>query len=306
MTIASLLEVRLVDGRTPPVGAPARLLIALDGGLTARPEKRGRKHLLRALSELLERAPTDDELDAVLAPLVASGAVEDCGPYEPAYMNIPQLFPGMKVPRVREPTPYDSPQDGERCYRLTPAGHRTARLCLGLHNVFIGPPWLLGADRIDDQVVLAIGARQLATRLAIGLTCSNTPEPDIDAALARVVADGLADEGGAGEEGMRYAATLAGEVRHKALRTEVSAIAQRLFLEASGASVPPPVPLQLAPDRKLALLQSISEERLCREVIMPMLQAMGFFGVTYNNGPQERGKDIYCWRTDVTVRRWTS
>jgi hypothetical protein len=46
-------------------------------------------------------------------------------------------------------------------------------------------------------------------------------------------------------------------------------------------------------------LRNINEDRLCLEVLIPLLQAMQFRDVTYTHGGSgEQGKDIVCWKED--------
>ena len=47
-----------------------------------------------------------------------------------------------------------------------------------------------------------------------------------------------------------------------------------------------------------AELQKIQENKLTREFIIPLLDAMGFHNITHSGGPSEEGKDIIFWDRD--------
>jgi hypothetical protein len=52
------------------------------------------------------------------------------------------------------------------------------------------------------------------------------------------------------------------------------------------------------------LIQSMNEDRLCLDVLIPLLRAMNFRNVTYTHGGSgEQGKDIVCWKEDVLGSR---
>jgi hypothetical protein len=47
------------------------------------------------------------------------------------------------------------------------------------------------------------------------------------------------------------------------------------------------------------IIQNMNEDRLCLEVLIPLLQAIKFSDVTYTHGGAgEQGKDIVCWKED--------
>ena len=303
MTIASLIEVRLADGSEPPAGAAARLLVDFDPFWSMH-GLRGRRRLLGVLSEEIGRVASDAELDAVLSSLLGRGFIESQGEYVGEYMGPfgvgPNISEGARI-RISQP---DEPEVGEWCYRPTFAGLRAARLCAELRAPMGRCPWVLGSDRVDDQVVLAAGGGS-GTALEFSLRCSNTPEQQIGDAVARLVAGDVLEPDGDRDGTPLYRPTLAGEVRCRELKKEVGSVVARLVLPPAGWEQAVPAALRIQPERKLELLGNLTEDQLCRRVIMPLLTAIGFLDVTYNGGPQERGKDIYCWRADeLGAHQW--
>jgi len=301
MAIASLLEVRMADGSEPPTGSAARLLADFDLS-AAMHGARGRRRLLGVLTEDLDRVASDAELDLVLSSLRESNFIVDRGEHVAEYLEPPDLGPEFRAkalrPRIRRP---DEPEVGEQCYSATLIGLRAARLCAGLRNRQTRPPWLLGGDRVEDQILLSIGG-SVASTLQVTLDCCNTPEEQISPAIAKLVASGLLETVG-DDETPRYRASLAGTVRQRTLLNDVIAVLMRLALPPNGSEGAIPPALRIQPERKLGLLKSLNEEQLCRRVIIPLLEAMGYLDVSYNNGPQERGKDIFCWKTDELGER---
>ena len=59
----------------------------------------------------------------------------------------------------------------------------------------------------------------------------------------------------------------------------------------------------MAESTKLKRLAELSEKALRDTVLAPLLARMGYKGVTVYHGPQERGKDIVCYREDELGER---
>ena len=298
----SILDVRLADGSEPPTGAPARVLIALDAVMHSEPETMGREHLLRALSEYLDVVPSQSELDAVLTPLIQRGWVTDCGSYEPEYLPLPDFAAGIALPKLRKPR-MNPPKDGEQCYKLTSEGRRVARVCVGL--VYPAPrPWFLGDERVNDQIVLATNDHS-TTLNGAALDLPHLREDRIVVAVEAAIDAGLLER--AADDATKWSLTVAGALHKKRLEGEIGAVFVRMLACGAPDDKQIPVALRLDPARKLELLKSFTEEELCVRVVMPLLEALGFLDVTYNNGPQERGKDIYCWKPDeLGEQQWLS
>jgi hypothetical protein len=57
---------------------------------------------------------------------------------------------------------------------------------------------------------------------------------------------------------------------------------------------------------KIAKTSGLSEKKLCREVLIPLFNSMGYRGVKEYHGTGERGKDIvYYWLNNLGDREYT-
>jgi hypothetical protein len=157
MTTTTSPQVLLSDGTEPPTGVTARLLEVFDVFSGRATMEVGRRALLGTLSYELRRLASDAELDESLEPLLARKFLEEHDAYQP--QRVEGLFPGLPPRRIERP---GEPEEGEPYYTPTTDGVRAARLCAALRGqVHGGPlPWVLGRDRVDDQVLVALACNR--------------------------------------------------------------------------------------------------------------------------------------------------
>ncbi len=289
MTVTSLLDIRLADGTVPPTGAPGYVMacFSLIGASSA---QKGERALRSALTKYLSQAASEEQLHTALEPLLERGFLERHAAYEPEHMAAP--MPGMRPTRIPK---LDEPNDGEPYYTPTVRGVKAALVCAAIVHRWPPQPWLLGGDRLADQVIFVAkdGAAQMAK---FEVFCACAPAEDVHAAVRRAVHEGYLEERGAGND-KHFRLTIDGEARLQKLVVEVKEATQH-FLAPAESKQPVPIDLLLRPDRKLDLLRSLSEATLSTHVIVPLLEGMGFRDVRYNNGPNERGKDVVGWKPD--------
>jgi hypothetical protein len=243
-----------------------------------------RRTLREVLSAYLERVASEGELDEALAPLLERGFIESRGPYLPETMTDPLGRP------FRVPPSLGDPDEGEEMYGPTMVGLRAARVCAPPSPTL--SPWLLGNDRVDDQILVACSAMQSCSPVGAEVLCALTPRDEIDRGFERLLAAQLLEKDSKGA----WRLSLEGKQRARELSVEMRDAVFGRVAWVGSATVPTAV--SLAPSRKLEILKAMTEADLTQRVIMPLLEAMGFKRVTYNNGPGERGKDVIACKDD--------
>jgi hypothetical protein len=185
------------------------------------------------------------------------------------------------------------PEPGDPCFRLLPAGVKPAQLCADLERFNPLPPWLLGPDRLLDQLLIAATPHWPFGPSRLDIACCCTSTDDVIAGFEQCVASGLFEP--AASTSSDYRLSAAGEGRRKQLERDVAELLQHLRAPDLPKA---PRPFLLEPQRKAILLDGLDEAQLCKRVLIPLLRALGFRDVHYNNGPNERGKDVLGWKID--------
>ena len=212
----------------------------------------GRRALRSALTAYMNRVASEEELNAALAPLLASALLERHASYAPKFIEPP--MEGMAP--IRMPLP-DEPEIGEPYYTPTLAGLKAAMLCVGLESPFaLVSGWLLGEERLLDQVVLAV--RRFPRAAGIVVACCRASEDAVRDCIKAAEASGLIEI-----HDEQYRLTIEGEARSRDLEAEVRQIAQRVLMPAPSPSTSAASASRPAPQAKVdfVIITALPEER---------------------------------------------
>jgi hypothetical protein len=241
---------RLPNSKTPPSGRNAVVMAMFDVTVPRTVQVCVPRELRKMLASL-NASLSVDELQASLEQLVQDDLIErtECPPprYPPVVYHIDPGIPpvqthGMKI--------RGEPEPGDECFRATPLGAKAARMCRDiLWGVSGSVGWLLGHDRLADQVLLASNDTVYSVTLKhVDACCCCDSTEAVRAAISQNIADGLMID----KHGETWTLTHDGEQRKVELQSELRAL-----------TMPPCVTPMLPSDADcVSLLAQLSEEQL--------------------------------------------
>lgn len=276
------LQPCLPDGTQAPSGLESVLLGLFDLSTMGDNSPKIASQLHAALMSLSNEVVTETRFAEAVKNLQSANWIEEVPcpePEKPRHVRIPG-HADIVIPPLLRP---DAPQQGDTCLVITALGAKAARLCNDLRSG--GGLWRLGSDTEADQILLAfLGSFPRPFSQLDAALCTTSCEK-ARAALDQACAANLVEA-----VGNSYRLTRAGEIRRAELE---------IALRTAPRGTPQAIALSTPSEGDcLAILQGLSEAELTRLVLVPLLRAMGFSDVRYNNGPMEYGKDILAWKYD--------